>query len=594
MKNFTIRFRLLLGFGVIITVFLSLSIFSIINANSNKYELMFVKEDILYASEQIQQFEKDVLLIQLGISDVCIRQVEDGLNSANTAFNDGKERIEILNQLFIEMGDNEKIEKIESLNEKLSEYFELGQETAMVYMRGGASLGELMLAEFTPISEEMCVITSELCASFNEELYSSFERLKAAIDLGNFIQLIALLLAIALAFALAIAISRSVAKPLKEMVGVTKDLAAGNLNKNVSYEKKNEIGSLGRNLNIAFIELRHLISAIRESSQKTMEIRKDLLISADESTQSITHINSVVGSLQSKFKNLDTRIQDSSGAVGRIHSIINGLADQIGSQAAIVEESSASVEQMTRAIETVASVSQKKMESVETLKSYIDKAGQSIDSTNETILELGNTINMMLEMTEIINNVASQTNLLSMNAAIEAAHAGDAGRGFAVVADEIRKLAESSGKNSKSISETLKSQTDRIKKVTALAEESQKAFKKIGSEGETVARAFDEISNSAIELSQGSQEILKSTSNLSAVTDSVRTGSTEMRSYADEISKNMNSINDISSSVMNAVNEMTAGMEQVNKAIYIVSKKSDEMGQNTKIVNENIERFKIE
>jgi methyl-accepting chemotaxis protein len=137
---------------------------------------------------------------------------------------------------------------------------------------------------------------------------------------------------------------------------------------------------------------------------------------------------------------------------------------------------------MAASVESVARIALQRQEALEQLVSITNKGGEQVEITNKLIEENANDVKEILEIIEIINNVASQTNLLSMNAAIEAAHASDSGRGFAVVAEEIRKLAESTNENSKRIRKTITTIADRIQQILEASNESSDSFQKIDHE----------------------------------------------------------------------------------------------------------------
>jgi methyl-accepting chemotaxis protein len=193
-----------------------------------------------------------------------------------------------------------------------------------------------------------------------------------------------------------------------------------------------------------------------------------------------------------------------------------------------------------------------------------------------------------------MENIASQTNLLSMNAAIEAAHAGEAGKGFAVVADEIRKLAESSGEQSKTISTVLKKIKESIDKITLSTDTVLKKFEAIDSGVRTVSDQEENIRNAMEEQGQGSKQILEAVSRLNEITNQVKEGSEEMLSNSREaigISKNVESV---TQEISSGMNEMSTGADQINIAVNRVNEIS---GTNKTDIDElirEVDKFTIE
>jgi len=209
-----------------------------------------------------------------------------------------------------------------------------------------------------------------------------------------------------------------------------------------------------------------------------------------------------------------------------------------GYQTMTVQASSA-VEEMTAAIESISNVSSKNRDSVERLASSISAGIETASISAETIASISDSSEALQEVVAVITAISSQTNLLAMNAAIEAAHAGDSGKGFAVVADEIRRLAEETSVNSKTIADGLGAFFAKIAKAEEANRRIGEAFQAIGSEITQTRMAFDEIQAGMKELSIGTGEINSAVSN---VVSSSRDMSSSIRNITSMISQNTDSI----------------------------------------------------
>ena len=199
-----------------------------------------------------------------------------------------------------------------------------------------------------------------------------------------------------------------------------------------------------------------------------------------------------------------------------------------------------------------------------------------------------------MEINSVMENIASQTNLLSMNAAIEAAHAGEAGKGFAVVADEIRKLAENSGEQSKTISAVLKkikASIDTITKSTGIVLE---RFETITKDVETVSNQEAQIRSAMEEQETGSRQILEAVGQLNSVTGQVKTASAEMAADSEDVISQSASLKRITEEVGGGMDEMAIGADQINLAVNKVNEISVTNKDNIAILKKGIANFRLD
>jgi len=207
---------------------------------------------------------------------------------------------------------------------------------------------------------------------------------------------------------------------------------------------------------------------------------------------------------------------------GKIQAMMEQLNEHVEEQSASVAASSSATEEMIANIQSVTDTLVTNSKNVKELQEASEAGHMSLNEVVTDIQGIARESESLLEINAVMQNIASQTNLLSMNASIEAAHAGDSGRGFAVVADEIRKLAESSSKQSKTIGGVLKSIKGSIDKITKSTDAVLSKFDAIGDGVKTVAMQEDSILGAMEEQGQGSKQILQAVSNVNEVTHQVR------------------------------------------------------------------------
>jgi methyl-accepting chemotaxis protein len=231
---------------------------------------------------------------------------------------------------------------------------------------------------------------------------------------------------------------------------------------------------------------------------------------------------------------------------------------------------------------------------VQELSKASDIGRTGLEEVSTDIQEIAKESEGLLEINAVMENIASQTNLLSMNAAIEAAHAGEAGKGFAVVADEIRKLAESSSVQSKTISAVLKKIKDSIDKISKSTGTVLYEFEAIEHGVKTVAEQTGNIRSAMEEQSVGSQQILESIGHLNEITQMVKGGSDEMHVGSQEVIKEGKNLEMLTQEISNGMAEMAAGANQINFAVNEINELSGQNKENIDILVEEVSLFKVE
>jgi len=277
---------------------------------------------------------------------------------------------------------------------------------------------------------------------------------------------------------------------------------------------------------------------IRDSRTNSIGVAEQL----KDSVYTTTKISGSVITINERIDHLNRSLVDASAAVEQIASTISGLGKQIETQSSSVVETSASIEEMDASIRSVASVTEQKQEAAFGLLKQTASGKAQMQEMNAVIQTVNSSVDSVTEIISVINSIAYQTNLLSMNAAIEAAHAGDAGKGFAVVAQEIRKLAESTAENAKLVAATLKTIIESIRKVREYGALNSEAYEQMSAQATLVAEAFKEIDAATSELNAGSGEIVKATQLLSDVTANIDNGSKEIATSALQLRDSVHAI----------------------------------------------------
>jgi len=271
-----------------------------------------------------------------------------------------------------------------------------------------------------------------------------------------------------------------------------------------------------------------------------------LQMEADSTLVISDHIQEHTGKLSEGVQHLNNRLENSGNALKVVDQAMIELREISEDQSAQVTESSASIEEMAASIANVSQIIKDRTDSVKELKEEADRGEETMNQTRGAFDKAASLLGNIRDMTDIISGIAAQTNLLAMNAAIEAAHAGDSGRGFAVVSSEIRKLAESSSQNAKRIEETIKEMVTAIERTGIQVDESGKAFKRLASGIDNVGSSMTEISRSTEELDTGSREILQTVGHLNDITQKVLEQVNNVARSSEKVASDLDEIRHIS------------------------------------------------
>ncbi|MDA3950636.1 MAG: HAMP domain-containing methyl-accepting chemotaxis protein [Spirochaeta sp.] len=386
---------------------------------------------------------------------------------------------------------------------------------------------------------------------------------------------------------------RSLSRRVGAIENVMERVAAQDMTVRAATSGNDEIAGLGRYLDKGLDVIAAFISSVRRAVTENDELKDGLSSGSAESASAVNEISHNIDSIRTEFDRLNGRIEQSSIAVGDIDTKIKSLNHDISQQNTIIEDSTASYEQMDSSIQQVAQLSVDRREAAESLVQVILDGGEKITTTNSVIDSVTAEVDDILEIIEIINAVAEQTNLLSMNAAIESAHAGEAGKGFAVVAEEIRKLAESTSENASKIDRLLKSITGKIGEAVDASRAGADTFETIRKDVGLFREAMHEIVENMQTLSEGSASIVGTTQRLSEITGSVTDAAGTIAANTDQINAAMGDASNMSSSIANGIKEIDIGAKEILTAITDISRLSDENRERMQELAELIDRFDL-
>lgn len=384
-------------------------------------------------------------------------------------------------------------------------------------------------------------------------------------------------------------------KPLRIVDNAFSEIATGHadLTQRIAVRTDDEIGSVVVGFNQFAGKLQAIIKEIKGSESILSSAGKNLESVSHETAASITQIMANIGSVSNQILNQASSVEETAGAVNEIASNIESLERMIANQSAGVTEASAAVEQMIGNIGSVNHSVEKMAKSFDELLVNTKVGSQKQSDVNEKIKQIEAQSKILQDANQAIGTIASQTNLLAMNAAIEAAHAGDAGKGFSVVADEIRKLSETSSQQTKRIREELKKIKDSIANVVNASEDSRLAFNSVSDKITETDQVIQQIKAAMEEQNTGSRQISEVLHVMNDSTAEVRVASAEMSAGNKAILDEIQQLQNATMAIKDSVHEMEQGAQQINENGASLSEITNMVNESIVQIADQIGQFKV-
>jgi len=401
---------------------------------------------------------------------------------------------------------------------------------------------------------------------------------------------------LALLILAALILSKSISRPIVKVTNNLKDIAQGegDLTQLIVVNSNDEIGDLAMYFNQTLEKLRKLVKNVKNESAALSQIGYELANNMNETASAVNQITANIQSIKGRVISQSASVSETHATMEQIVTNINNLNGHVEDQYDTITKRSAFIQAMVDNISSVNQTLLKNMANVQTLKGASEIGRGGLQEVAADIQEIARESEGLMEINAVMENISSQTNLLSMNAAIEAAHAGEAGRGFAVVAAEIRKLAESSSAQSKTIGNVLKKIKGSIDKITKSTENVLTEFEAIDSGINTVAKQEENIRSAMKDQAEGSEQLLQGTGNLTDITQKVRDGSAEMLEGSKEVIQESNNLEKATQEITGGMNEMATGAEQINVAVNHVNEISNRNREGVDILMREVARFKVD
>ncbi|MCQ2593530.1 MAG: methyl-accepting chemotaxis protein [Treponema sp.] len=384
--------------------------------------------------------------------------------------------------------------------------------------------------------------------------------------------------------------------PLKLLKRSIDDFSSGNadLTKRIDLHNVSSlqvISNMCDGFNAFISKIQDIVANVKDSKDELMTSGSKLRASTDETMSSIGQIMNNISDFGNNIQSQVESVESSAGAVQEISANIDSLGKMITEQTNCVNTASSAITQMVSNISSVNNSVDKLYNKFTELERQSKEGVDAQRNMNERMIEIQNQSEMLQTANAAISNIASQTNLLAMNAAIEAAHAGDAGKGFSVVADEIRKLSETSSVQSHTISQQLDTIKSSIENIVQATELSSAAFSNVNADIHETNVIVQEITDAMREQEQGSKQITEALSLVNNTTSEVNSSSYEMSTGSKAVLEGIRNLQETTHLMRQKMDEMSMGAERISEVSTTLDALSSEVSVSIEKINSKVDEF---
>ena len=524
-KDLKMSKKIALGFMAPVLLMAGIGVWTYQVSHDVSVDAMRAREESIMFLLKGQQMEKDVIQVQQWFSDISATRGLDGLNDG---FDKAEKRrqsffsgVEHFRKMYESEGNDAALQKLNEVEGLFDAYYDTGKNMAQAYIDNGPSTGNRMMSQFDEKAEALKAVLQPLLKDQVEEADMLMEDIvKAVNSLKKGVAEISIFAAIFI-FSVGFFLNRSVSGPVKELVTVARSFGDGDFSIRMDESRKDEFGELASYFNEASHKIGSTIQRVKGATH-------DLASSSEELSSSAAQIAQGSEDQSAKASQVATASQEMSATIVDVAKNVAGAAEAAGEANKVALNGGGIVEKTIESIKGIADTTR---------------------GTSRVITALGERSQDVGKIISVINEIANQTNLLALNAAIEAARAGEQGRGFAVVADEVRKLAEKTTGATKEIEEMIK----------MIQDDTEKALSSMENE----VKAVEEGVNLTMDADAALKEIVSEVEKVSSMVQQIAAAADEQSTASDQISGDIESVAEITEESARGAQQIAVASEDI-------------------------------
>lgn len=379
---------------------------------------------------------------------------------------------------------------------------------------------------------------------------------------------------------------------ITKIANMTSTLAEKDFTVYLEPEGDFEISSLMNNINEMVYEINDFFVMVKTTASKAISSGYTINDSANSTAAATRQIDANIDDMNREFDEISKSIKDAVESIDQMDNHVATLVNNNSRQTSAIEDSNNAVNEAAVTLEQMNSMAVERTRNATEMHDLVADGDAKITSTNSLLNEVTSQLDEVQEVVKIINNVASQTNLLSMNAAIEAAHAGEFGKGFSVVAEEIRKLADETSVNAKKITKVIKDVVTSVSNANTASRDASAAFEKISHNADEVIKSLQEITNGIGKVDVQMKQIKARSEETAVTADQINSYCEVLAEKQSEVSKDVDEVESLIVKTKTAIQQIKKGTGDIVKRMHDVSSSSKESYKNMMDLENVLDNFK--